>query len=136
MPIVYTPFTAREVGMPGRLTAHLTNVTRYTNVAHTSYFKVYPYHIPINNVISIHGALILQPANSFRRSKSHAMAFRQHLQTVAKHNLRTLRDAPLAELSGSLGDLGTLLPLMIALSVGGSIDLASTLVFSLSLIHI
>lgn len=58
------------------------------------------------------------------------MAFRLHLQTVAKHNLRTLRDAPLAELSGSLGDLGTLLPLMIALSIGGSIDLASTLVFS------
>lgn len=58
------------------------------------------------------------------------MAFRQHLQAVAKHNLRTLRDAPLAELSGSLGDLGTLLPLMIALSIGGSIDLASTLVFS------
>ena len=58
------------------------------------------------------------------------MAFRQHPQAVAKHNLRILRDAPLAELSGSLGDLGTLLPLMIALSIGGSIDLASTLVFS------
>lgn len=58
------------------------------------------------------------------------MAFRLHLRAVAKHNLRTLRDVPLAELSGSLGDLGTLLPLMIALSIGGSIDLASTLVFS------
>lgn len=58
------------------------------------------------------------------------MALRLHLRAVAKHNIRTLRDAPLTELSGSLGDLGTLLPLMIALSVGGSIDLASTLVFS------
>jgi hypothetical protein len=58
------------------------------------------------------------------------MAFRLHLQAVAKHNLRTLLDAPVAELSGSLGDLGTLLPLMIALSIGGSINLASTLVFS------
>jgi hypothetical protein len=58
------------------------------------------------------------------------MAFRLHVQAVAKHNLHTLRHAPLAELSGSLGDLGTLLPLMIALSIGGSIDLASTLVFS------
>jgi hypothetical protein len=58
------------------------------------------------------------------------MAFRLHLQAVAKQNLRTLRHAPLAELSGSLGDLGTLLPLMLALSIGGSIDLASTLVFS------
>lgn len=58
------------------------------------------------------------------------MALRLHLRAVAKHNLRTLRDAPLSELSGSLGDLGTLLPLMIALSIGGSINLASTLVFS------
>lgn len=58
------------------------------------------------------------------------MALRLHLQAVAKHNLHTIRDAPLSELSGSLGDLGTLLPLMIALSIGGSIDLASTLVFS------
>lgn len=58
------------------------------------------------------------------------MELRSRLQAVAKHNRRTLRDAPLAELSGSLGDLGTLLPLMIALSIGGSIDLASTLVFS------
>ena len=39
------------------------------------------------------------------------MPYRQHLRAVAKHNLQTLRDAPLAELSGSLGDLGTLLPL-------------------------
>lgn len=58
------------------------------------------------------------------------MSTRVHLQAVAKHNLRTLRETPLSELSGSLGDLGTLLPLMIALSVGGSIDLSSTLVFS------
>ncbi|ODA83099.1 hypothetical protein RJ55_01608 [Drechmeria coniospora] len=46
------------------------------------------------------------------------------------HNVSTIRRAPLAELSGSLGDLGTLLPLTIALAVQGSVDLASTLVFS------
>jgi hypothetical protein len=39
------------------------------------------------------------------------MSYRQHLKAVASHNFQTLRDAPLAELSGSLGDLGTLLPL-------------------------
>ncbi|KAL6906682.1 hypothetical protein GGI43DRAFT_237141 [Trichoderma evansii] len=46
------------------------------------------------------------------------------------HNLTTFRDAPLSEISGSLGDLGTLLPLMIALAAKGYIDLGSTLVFS------
>lgn len=45
-------------------------------------------------------------------------------------NYYTFRDAPLAEISGSLGDLGTLLPLMIALARQDSIDLGSTLVFS------
>lgn len=49
---------------------------------------------------------------------------------INAHNLRTLRENPLAELSGSLGDLGTLLPLMIALTLTGSISLSSTLVFS------
>jgi len=47
-----------------------------------------------------------------------------------RHNVRTLREAPAAEISGALGDLGTLLPLMIALALQGSIDLPSTLVFS------
>ncbi|OQO13987.1 hypothetical protein B0A48_00862 [Cryoendolithus antarcticus] len=55
---------------------------------------------------------------------------RAHIQTTGAYNLRTIRDAPLSEISGSLGDLGTLLPLMIALAVQGSIDLSSTLVFS------
>jgi hypothetical protein len=45
-------------------------------------------------------------------------------------NYYTFRAAPLAEISGSLGDLGTLLPLMIALAIQGSIDLGATLVFS------
>jgi len=53
-----------------------------------------------------------------------------HLRDVHKHNLRTLRAQPLAEISGSLGDLGTLLPLMISLSRTGSIDVSATLVFS------
>ncbi|KAH6633109.1 hypothetical protein C7974DRAFT_392151 [Boeremia exigua] len=44
-----------------------------------------------------------------------------------RHNVQTLRLQPLAELSGSLGDLGTLLPLMTALVVTGSISLPATL---------
>lgn len=53
-----------------------------------------------------------------------------HLRRLNQHNVATLRNSPLAEVSGSLGDLGTLLPLMIALAVQGSIQLGSTLVFS------
>ncbi|KAG5927867.1 hypothetical protein E4U42_001664 [Claviceps africana] len=53
-----------------------------------------------------------------------------HVRRLNAHNLSTLRRAPWAEVSGSLGDLGTLLPLMIALAAQGSIDLGSTLVFS------
>ncbi|KAK5707511.1 hypothetical protein LTR97_000045 [Elasticomyces elasticus] len=58
------------------------------------------------------------------------MSIRQHFRTITNHNVRTFRSSPLAELSGSLGDLGTLLPLMIAMALGGSIDLPATLVFS------
>lgn len=58
------------------------------------------------------------------------MSLQQHLSQVAHYNARTLQKAPLAELSGSLGDLGTLLPLMIAMALQGSIDLSTTLVFS------
>lgn len=58
------------------------------------------------------------------------MALPTHLRTIARHNLTTLLNAPLAELSGALGDLGTLLPLMISLALTNAIDLPSTLVFS------
>ena len=58
------------------------------------------------------------------------MTIREHVKTITEYNVRTLRQSPLAELSGSLGDLGTLLPLMIAMALKGSIDLPSTLVFS------
>ncbi|KAM0335851.1 hypothetical protein ACHAQA_000901 [Verticillium albo-atrum] len=58
------------------------------------------------------------------------MSFLDQLQRVHRHNVATLRRAPLAEISGALGDLGTLLPLMIALAVQEYIRLDSTLVFS------
>lgn len=51
-----------------------------------------------------------------------------HLGRVNRHNVATLRASPVAEMSGSLGDLGTLLPLMIALAARGYVDLGSTLV--------
>lgn len=58
------------------------------------------------------------------------MTFISDLKSINRHNAQTLRKTPLAELSGALGDLGTLLPLMIAMTLKGSINLGSTLVFS------
>jgi hypothetical protein len=46
------------------------------------------------------------------------------------HNVETIKSQSLAELSGSLGDLGTLLPLMTALVLTNSISLPSTLLFT------
>ena len=52
------------------------------------------------------------------------------LRRNLEHNAHTLQAQPLAELSGSLGDLGTLLPLMTALALTNSISLPSTLLFN------
>ncbi|KAF2628647.1 hypothetical protein BU25DRAFT_409677 [Macroventuria anomochaeta] len=52
------------------------------------------------------------------------------LRSNHRHNVQTLKAQPLAELSGSLGDLGTLLPLMTALVITNSISLPSTLLFT------
>ncbi|KAI1009300.1 hypothetical protein LB504_003563 [Fusarium proliferatum] len=59
-----------------------------------------------------------------------APSWANDLRRLNRNNFTTLRTAPWAEISGSLGDLGTLLPLMIALAAQGSIDLGSTLVFT------
>ena len=52
------------------------------------------------------------------------------LRSIYRNNLSTLRRQPLAEISGSLGDLGTFLPIVIALAEGGQISVSTTLVFS------
>lgn len=58
------------------------------------------------------------------------MSFLSTLKDHHVRNLQTFRKQPLAEIAGSLGDLGTLLPLMIALTLSNSISLPSTLVFT------
>lgn len=58
------------------------------------------------------------------------MAYIANIRRFHRNNVATLRRAPLAEISGALGDLGTLLPLMITLAVNRSISLSTTLVFS------
>jgi hypothetical protein len=52
------------------------------------------------------------------------------IKKLHSNNVSTFRKSPLSEISGSLGDLGTLLPLMIALAINNSISLSTTLVFS------
>jgi hypothetical protein len=54
----------------------------------------------------------------------------KNIRKFHRNNVQTLRNSPVAEISGALGDLGTLLPLMIALALQGSISLSTTLVLS------
>ena len=54
----------------------------------------------------------------------------QGFRSLQRRNLQVFRKQPLAEISGSLGDLGTFLPIVIALTLTHSISLPSTLVFS------
>jgi hypothetical protein len=61
---------------------------------------------------------------------SYSAGLMTRLRHVHRHNFNTVRSQPLAELSGSLGDLGTLLPLMTALVITNSISLPSTLLFT------
>ena len=53
----------------------------------------------------------------------------QRIKTVHSYNVQTFRRNPWKEVSGSFGDLGTLLPIMIALALNKSISLPSTLIF-------
>ena len=52
------------------------------------------------------------------------------LREISSNNLATFRRQPWAEISGSLGDLGTFLPIVIALSEGNQISLSTTLIFT------
>lgn len=54
----------------------------------------------------------------------------QSFREITNHNVHTFKRHYISEISGSLGDLGTFLPLAIALAVNGTVSLASTLIFS------
>lgn len=49
---------------------------------------------------------------------------------ISAYNLRTFKRHYVSEISGSLGDLGTFLPIAIALAVNDTVSLSSTLIFS------
>ena len=80
-----------------------------------------------------------QPSGLTRRVRHAAWEYIRvvfcNVRKVHYYNLHTLRKQPLQEFSGAFGDLGTLLPILIALSddqesSSASIDLSSTLVFT------
>ncbi|KAI9262731.1 hypothetical protein BY458DRAFT_587835 [Sporodiniella umbellata] len=52
------------------------------------------------------------------------------MESVRRYGLRLKSNFSLHEISGSLGDLGTLLPIMISLSIANQINLTSTLWFT------
>ena len=58
------------------------------------------------------------------------MATIPRVRQSAAHNLATFRRQPWNEISGSLGDLGTFLPIVIALTEGQQISLTTTLIFT------
>lgn len=62
------------------------------------------------------------------------LRFASHLRRINKHNVDTIRKQPLSEISGSLGDLGTFLPLLIALATSPTtphqISLSTTLILT------
>ncbi len=75
------------------------------------------------------------------RSLSRIQSVRAHLgsafrseahiiRSIQRYNAQTFLRQPWQEISGSFGDLGTLLPIMIALANANSISLSSTLIFS------
>ena len=54
----------------------------------------------------------------------------QYIRSSAKERaLHIKNNASLSELSGSLGDLGTLLPILVALSITGQVSLTASLIF-------
>ncbi|KZZ88704.1 sulfate transporter [Ascosphaera apis ARSEF 7405] len=58
------------------------------------------------------------------------MALLSNIRRNHAYNLSTLKRQPLAELSGAVGDLGTFLPLAIALAMNRTVSLPATLVLS------
>jgi hypothetical protein len=49
--------------------------------------------------------------------------------SVKERAIHIKKNASISELSGSFGDLGTLLPILVALSINGQISLTSSLIF-------
>ncbi|KAL1953919.1 hypothetical protein VTO42DRAFT_2041 [Malbranchea cinnamomea] len=59
-----------------------------------------------------------------------AQSIEMRIRDYTAHNWATIRAQPFSELSGAVGDLGTFLPILIALALTHTISLPSTLIFS------
>lgn len=62
--------------------------------------------------------------------KESSLKAKTHFLRTQRYNISTFTAQPITEISGSFGDLGTLLPILIALTQNHTISLPSTLVFS------
>jgi hypothetical protein len=80
--------------------------------------------------LHLHGIYLFPVLNFGTSSISSSMSALSSFRDISARNLRVFREQPLAEISGSLGDLGTFLPITIALAINGTVSLSSTLVFS------
>lgn len=98
------------------------------------------HQLPVNNtnheIMSSTDGPVSAPSRLVRRSQilttlreSSRKAQADFFQ-IQRYNIETFYNQPLAEISGSFGDIGTLLPILIALTQIGAISLSSTLVFS------
>ncbi|KAL4920906.1 hypothetical protein BDW62DRAFT_175531 [Aspergillus aurantiobrunneus] len=58
------------------------------------------------------------------------MNLRPRIRSITEYNVSTFRRHYVSEIAGSLGDLGTFLPIALALASNGTVSLASTLIFS------
>ncbi|KAL4788617.1 hypothetical protein BJX76DRAFT_344747 [Aspergillus varians] len=58
------------------------------------------------------------------------MNLHPRVRSITNYNVSTFRQHYVSEIAGSLGDLGTFLPIALALAANGTVSLASTLIFS------
>ena len=71
-----------------------------------------------------------RPSHYLATMKQFSRKAKNDFWTIQRYNIDTFYRQPLTEISGSFGDIGTLLPILIALTQIRAISLSSTLVFS------
>lgn len=100
-------------------------ITCILNQVQTEYILTYSTNLQVLPTIPLHPPPPLMALPSLQLAHR-----RTALSSSIAYSIQTLRENPCGEIAGSLGDLGTLLPLMTAMAATGSINLNSTLIFS------
>lgn len=97
----------------------------------TFFIPILSYPVLLDTLASQLGCIAFSYQNHNRSAEDLVIVtITSMIRQLHANNVSTFRRSPLSEISGSLGDLGTLLPLMIALAVNNSISLSTTFVFS------